>query len=153
MGYIALLFFALFDYFGYLIAADAGRVSMYRIIQAKVQVVIIVLLVVFWGWTDAIIFTLLWWTWCADWVFYLYCLIINFGGTREYWLQPFTTEIRWAWWTPVGLIQYLIFGKEIFYNPEGTIQQKLFRALPAGWLLLQSIAGIVISIIIFRTWA
>lgn len=136
--FIAISIFALFDFFGYNISKRKGWVNEkfinpYRIAQATVQVGITLYLLLQYDLISALSFNILWWTWCADWIFYLYC--IPFGWIFDLsggWKTPFKNIVRWAWWTPYGLAE-ILGEKEI---------------IAWQYLMLQSIIGILITIII-----
>ena len=145
---IALFIFALFDYFGYTYFYFLSKVKLYRVLQGMFQAILTVLCYFFGGIKASIIFNLLWWTWTADWIFYLYCLIFNFRGNRKDWLQPFRGHVRWAFWTPVGLMQLIFKGKENISAQEGK-PVSIYRIIKPIPLILQTLIGILIVIIIY----
>jgi peptidoglycan/LPS O-acetylase OafA/YrhL len=112
------------------------------------QAILTVLCYFFGGIKASIIFNLLWWTWTADWIFYLYCLIFNFRGNRKDWLQPFRGHVRWAFWTPVGLMQLIFKGKENISAQEGK-PVSIYRIIKPFPLILQTLIGMLIVIIIY----
>ncbi|MBN1634242.1 MAG: hypothetical protein JW917_08775 [Ignavibacteria bacterium] len=145
---IALFIFALFDYFGYTYFYFLSKVKLYRVLQGVFQATLTILCLLFGGIKAAIIFNLLWWTWSADWIFYLYCLIFNFRGNRRDWLQPFRGYVRWAFWTPVGLTQLLFKGKEKVRISENEYK-KHYRIIKPAALIIQSVIGAVLSVLVY----
>lgn len=134
------IIFAIFDYFGYNEAAKSGKVNEkfinpYRILQMIVQVGIAVACYFLGGYIAVIVFVLLWWVWVCDWIFYLLGELLGIYGREHLYNEPFGNIVTWAWWTPYGLIKWLITGE----------QQTVIK-----WpiLLTQSIIGIIISILI-----
>lgn len=148
VGVMALFVFALFDYFGYTYFYFLSKVKIYRVLQGIFQVVLSVFCFYLEGIKAVIIFNIFWWTWAADWVFYLYCLIFNFRGNRKDWLQPLHGNVRWAFWTPAGLIQLLFKGKEKIKTSEKKYITH-FRILKPPVLVIQTIFGIIMIILIF----
>lgn len=148
VGVTALFVFALFDYFGYTYFYFLSKVRIYRLLQGIFQVLLSVFCFYLEGIKSVVIFNILWWTWSADWIFYLYCLIFNFRGNRKDWLQPFRGHVRWAFWTPVGLMQLIFKGKEKISAQEGR-QVSIYRIIKPLSLILQSLLGIFIVILIY----
>lgn len=148
LGVFSLLLFALFDYFGYTYFYFLSKVKIYRVIQGLFQFILSALCFYFGGIKAVLIFNILWWTWVADWIFYLYCLIFNFRGNRKDWLQPFRGHVRWAFWTPIGLLQLLFKGKERICSKGGE-PERIYRIINPFPLILQSLFGILIVIIIY----
>lgn len=147
-GVTALFIFALFDYFGYTYFYFLSKVKVYRLLQGIFQFVLSVFCFYLEGIKSVVIFNILWWTWTADWIFYLYCLVFNFRGNRKDWLQPFRGHVRWAFWTPAGLMQLMFKGKEKIIGQEGE-PVSLYRTIKPFPLILQSLLGIIIIIIIY----
>lgn len=147
-GITALFIFALFDYFGYTFFYFLSKVKLYRVLQGTFQVLLSAFCYYFYGIKAVLIFNILWWTWVADWIFYLYCLIFNFRDNRKDWLQPFKGHVRWAFWTPAGLTQLLFKGKEktITEGDKFIIQYRIIKPL---LLIIQSLIGIIITIMIY----
>lgn len=141
--------FALFDYFGYTYSAHNGKVKTYRVIQYIVQGLIYVTLYIVWDWKVSLAFIILHITFWADWVFYLYCGIFNYYGNRKDMFQLFDNICRWAWWTPFGIIQWLIFGRENLYNENGDYIGRDFRVMHWALLLIQTLIGGLLTHIIF----
>ena len=148
IGTVALFIFALFDYFGFSYYYPMGKEKFYRILQGSFQIILSVICFISGGIKAVIIFNLLWWTWIADWVFYFYCLIFNYRGSRKGWLQPFKEDVRWAFWTPAGLIQLLFKGKEKVYISENDFTI-LYRVLKPIILVIQSVIGICVAVFIY----
>jgi len=164
--------FSLFDYFAYNEFAKRGLTNglfaPYRIVQGIVQVILIAIAWYFCGIIVAIGFTIIWWTWGCDWIFHLFCFgdfyddkqyvskgnVGHYASTEEreryynferhdwecvlYW-----KSISWAWWSPYGLLDLLISGKD-----KGT---KYFKIINWRILAVQSLIGIIITLII-STW-
>lgn len=165
-------FFALFDYFGYneftKRGLTKGLLAPYRIAQMSVQ---IILIAVAWAFIDIIVaigFTIMWWTWCCDWIFHLGCFTDLYNdkqyvsrGEKEFtkcisekdfadWRKKFmekdeykcvlywNKQIKWAWWTPLGLVDWLFNGK----NGDS------YRVIHWSKLAFQSLIGIIITIIL-----
>lgn len=146
---IALFIFALFDYFGYTYFYFLSKVKLYRVLQGIFQAILTILCYFFGGIKASIIFNILWWTWTADWIFYLYCLLFNFRGNRRDWLQPFKGYVRWAFWTPFGLVQLLFKGKEKIRISENEYK-KHYRIIKPAVLIIQSIIGVVLSMFVYH---
>lgn len=137
---IAIFTFALYDYFGFTYAIHNNKVQNYRISQVIIQIIISILCLWLGGLKEALIFNILWWTWWADWIFYLYCFLFNYKGNRKDKFQPFEGKVRWAFWTPLGLLQLLFLGKE---------SKQFYRVLNPVYLVIQSVFGLFISILIY----
>lgn len=135
---IAAFVFALFDYFGYSISVKKGWVDYnlinpYRIVQTIVQGIINLILFIYFGWFYVIGFTLLWWTWNCDLLFYLiYDTLGIFGPRTAFKTEVLGNLVSWAWWTPLGLL---------FYKKTDVIKW------PA--LLSQALIGLIITFLIF----
>ncbi len=137
---IAIVVFALYDYFGFTYSFYNNKVRTYRISQGIFQISISI--ICFWlgGFKAALIFNLLWWTWWADWLFYFFCFLFNFKGNRKDKFQPFEGNVRWAFWTPLGLLQLLFLGKE---------SEQFYRIIKPFYLVLQSVLGLIVSVLIY----
>ena len=140
--------FSLFDYFAYNISAKKGWTDSifapYRIAQTCVQIILIAIAWAFVNGIVAIGFTLLWWTWGCDWIFHVFCLT-NIFNDIKYILdkelrEKYFNKISWAWWTPYGLVDLLISGKD-----KGT---KYFKIINWKVLAVQSLIGILVTILI-----
>ena len=134
---IAIAVFALYDYFGFTYSIHNNKVRSYRFSQGILQITISVICIWFGGFKAAVIFNLLWWTWWADWLFYFYCFLFNFKGNRKDKFQPFEGNVRWAFWTPMGLLQLIFLGKE---------SESHYRILKPVSLVMQSAVGLVVSV-------
>ena len=144
--------FSLFDYFAYNISAKKGwtngLLAPYRIAQTCVQIILIAIAWAFVNGIVAIGFTLLWWTWCCDWIFHIFCLSNLFEDRKYVWdkdaRKKYWNNISWAWWTPYGLLDLLISGKDK--------ETKYFKIV--GWRILavQSLIGISITVTINLIW-
>jgi len=166
--------FSLFDYIAYnefhKRKLTNGIFAPYRIVQGSVQVILIALAWYFCGIIVAIGFTIIWWTWGCDFMFHLYCFTDfyddkqyvskEFFGTMNYkdYLEKYFDEqqneyryilywnnITWAWWTPYGLLDLLISGKD-----KGT---KYFKIINWRILAVQSFIGIIITLILAAWFA
>ena len=165
--------FSLFDYFAYNISAKKGwtngLLAPYRIAQTCVQ---IILIAIAWAFVDILVaigFTLLWWTWVCDWIFHLGCFgdfyddkqYVSKGNygyytsielrekyynfeKNEWECVLYWKSISWAWWTPYGLLDLLISGKDK--------DTKYFKIINWKILALQSFIGIIITLILV-TWS
>ena len=104
----ASLSYALFDYIGYnLVRGNSTTTPIYRVIQTLVQAGITWLLYEQLGLSTAAAFTLVWWTWGMDALFYGYTEAFDVGGEWRG-RGVFQTDIMdnnctWASWTPVGM--------------------------------------------------
>ena len=139
VGVLGTLFFAIFDYFGYNISARNGWVNekfinAYRIVQMIVQVGIAVACYFLGGYIAVIVFMILWWTWTCDWLFYFIGEILGVYGKGYLNDEPFMNKVTWAWWTPFGLIKWLVTGQQ-----QTVIQWQI--------LVVQSLIGILISVL------
>jgi len=145
--------FSLFDYFAYNEFAKRGLTNgifaPYRIFQTSVQ---IILIAVAWAFVDlmvAIGFTILWWTWGCDWIFHIFCLSNLYEDRKYVWdkdvRKKYWNAISWAWWTPYGLLDLLISGKD-----KGT---KYFKIINWRILAVQSFIGIIITLILAAWFA
>lgn len=128
--------FSLFDYFGYNLLGIKHE-TLYRTIQIMVQIATILLLVLNENILGAVLFIILWWTWCCDWFYYVidYCSQKILGNSFEggdSLQNVFSGEetVSWAWWTIYGLIT----GKRILSNKE---------------LIVQSSVGVIMTIILW----
>ena len=106
--YLAILFafvFAVFDVIGFRNATDIPR---YRIIQIVVQISLVTLAYLIFGWKVSTGFSILWWTWNCDLLYYLvydmYALV--FKKSTGFKHEVLGNLVTWAWWTPAGLIAY-----------------------------------------------
>ncbi len=133
--------FALFDFFGYnFFTIKLNLEEDYRVAQVVIQIwICLYLLILTNNPIIVVIFIILWFTFICDWIYYLYCIPFGwiFGITKE-WKQPFKNVIRWGWWTPYGLFDLWIRGKE---NGQ-------FRIIKWPILVTQSLIGILISLFI-----
>jgi len=135
--FIAVVVFSLFDYFGFNISlnkkwADYSLFNKYRVAQVTFQIILSALLYHFSGWQPAIAFNLIWWTWGCDFFFYFLCEIFNYGNDRgNFRKEVIGDNVKWAWWTPYG---------SMFTKKGDAIKLKI--------LAIQSLSGIVISVII-----
>lgn len=131
--------FSLFDYFAYNISEKKGWTdgifAPYRIAQTCVQIILIAIAWAFVNGIVAIGFTLLWWTWVCDWLFYFIGEILGVYGRGYLNDEPFGNVVTWAWWTPLGLYLWIESGE----------QQTVING---STLLWQSWIGILITIII-----
>lgn len=132
-----IVIFSLFDYFGFNISlkrkwADYKLINKYRIAQSIFQVIISVLLYLISGWQSVAAFTLIWWTWGCDFLFYLFCEVFNFGNDRgNFRKEVMGNNVQWAWWTPYGLM----------FTKKGDV-------IKLNVLIVQSITGFLISVLI-----
>jgi hypothetical protein len=131
------LIFSLFDYFGFNISlrkrwADYTLINKYRIAQFIFQIILSGLLFYISGWQSVAAFTIIWWTWGCDFIFYFLCEIFNYGNDRgNFRKEVIGNNVQWAWWTPYGLL---------FTKKGDVIKLKI--------LIVQSITGCVISVLI-----
>lgn len=140
--------FSLFDYFAYNEFAKRGLTNgifaPYRIVQTCVQIILIAIAWAFVNGIVAIGFTLLWWTWCCDWIFHIFCLSNLYDDRKYVWdadvRKKYWNNISWAWWTPYGLLDLLISGKDK--------ETKYFKIIEWQVLVTQSIMGIILVILI-----
>jgi len=145
-----------------------GIFAPYRIFQTCVQIILIAIAWAFVDLIVAIGFTILWWTWGCDWIFHLFCFgdfyddkqYVSKGflkatspedikkywnkyynwGADEYKCVLYWKSISWAWWSPYGLLDLLISGKD-----QNT---KYFKIINWRVLAIQSFIGIIITITI-----
>lgn len=158
--FITILIFSIFDFFGYNLSkryglVDENFINPYRILQAGVQIGITTYLLLHYNFIIALSFNILWWTFVADWIYYILCLPFGFlFNISTGYKEPFQNKVRHAWWTVFGLIQLLFFGKEpskiIIRDSIGNVTTSVrsYRILKWQYLLLQSIIGIVTVILI-----
>lgn len=129
--------FSLFDYFGFNISlrkrwADYTLINKYRIAQFIFQILLSLLLLYLSGWQSVAAFTIIWWTWGCDFIFYLLCEIFNYGNDRgNFRKEVIGNNVQWAWWTPYGLL---------FTKKGDVIKLKI--------LIVQSVAGFLSAIVI-----
>jgi hypothetical protein len=132
-----IVLFSLFDYFGFNISlkrkwADYGLMNKYRVVQSFVQIILSILLFYISGWQSVAAFTIIWWTWGCDFLFYLFCEIFNFGNDRgNFRKEVKENNVQWAWWTPYGLL----------FTKRGDV-------INLNVLAVQAAAGLLISILI-----
>lgn len=137
VGFAGAFVFALFDYFGFNISlkkkwADFTNRNKYRTAQLLFHISLTLLLFVSAGWKPALIMNIIWWTWGCDLMFYMFCEIFNYGNDRgNFRKEVLSNSVQWAWWTPYGLL----------FTKKGDV-------LKFGILLVQSVIGIIISILI-----
>lgn len=129
-AFTGIIIFSLYDYFGFHISYKKGwedftPINPYRISQSIIQLIITAILLIFFGWLSALTFNILWWTWWADLLFYLwYDLLRVFGyprkprGFRE---QVMGNKVTWAYWTAWGILRLkhkheIMTWKEIFFQ-------------------------------------
>jgi len=141
---LSILFFAMFDYIGYNLAVryklvNSKFINPYRITQALMQIAITLTLYFLWSRKEAVSFNFLWWTWTADWIYYLYCFLINYNDTRRHWLQAFDGIVTWAFFTPIGIYHWTRTG-----NKDTIISGNV--------LCLQTLLGILLTILINYIW-
>lgn len=137
--YIAIFIFGFFDYVFYnLIGRKFTNqyFNIYRVIQFAFQVSLFVLLWKISSPADAYIFFLLWWTFWADMIFYLFNDFLNLVENEEDSFDEILNgKCWWAWWSPVGL--YFV------------IKNKNFKTeLSYAVLMVQVVVGFVVSILI-----
>jgi len=132
-----IVIFSLFDYFGFNFSlkrkwADYKLINKYRIAQSIFQVILSVLLYLISDWQSVAAFTLIWWTWGCDFLFYLFCEVFNFGKDRgNFRKEVMGNNVQWAWWTPYGLM----------FTKKGD-------TIGIYTLVIQSIAGLFAAVII-----
>lgn len=142
---LSIIFFALFDYFGYNLSVKWGYVNEkfinpYRIVQMLMQVTITLVLFFFYGWKEAVSFNFLWWTWTADLIFYCYCYLLNMFNHLFAMQDEVQKDIvSWAWWTPYGLIKWALIGRQ---------QEPISHTV----LALQSIIGMILTLLFNTIW-
>jgi len=140
--------FSLFDYIMYNEFNKQGWTNgifaPYRIFQTSVQLLFIALAWYFCNGIVAIGFTILWWTWGCDWIFHLFCFGDFYDDKQYVWdkdtRKKYWNAISWAWWTPYGLLDLLISGKD-----KGT---KYFKIINWRILAVQSLIGIIITVVL-----
>lgn len=136
------IIFTFFDFFGYNISLKKGwvkdgEISLYRIIQVIVQILIGGLTLYFYGIIPTLIFFILWWTWVDDWLYYIVGVFFGwiFGVTTD-WKELLKDDtIYWCWWTA-----YFLLFKNGWNNRK--------RKVKKSELIIQSIIGVIISIIL-----
>lgn len=147
IGIIVLFIFAIFDYIFYNTfnrinsKYTDGLFSLYRIIQYTFQAILIVVLFYFFGTVECLIFIILHWTFWADFIYYCLYDLLSFYKSNDYSRfksEYFGNQIRWAFWTPFGLIQLFLSGKE----------NGMYRIMKWQYLIIQQLIGIAISIYI-----
>lgn len=137
---ISIFSFALFDYIFYDLfkkwgLLDSKFINPYRTVQAIVQVIITLLLLYFYSYKEAISFNLLWWTWFADWLYYAIGEILGIYGRGWMDKEVFGNQVEWAWWTPYGLVKWLVTGQKV-------------SVISWQVLAIQTLIGISITIIL-----
>jgi hypothetical protein len=136
---IATAFFALFDYISFnLVRTISTALRIYRLIQVLVQLAITWVLLRTVGLPTAIAYNVVWWTWGADALYYVYTAIFNAGGHwerrgafRKYVLG---NRCTWAWWTPVGVAKGM--SKKTVIRGDVLIAQSLIGVILALALIL-----------------
>lgn len=136
--YLAILFafiFAVFDVIGFRNATDIPR---YRIIQIVVQISLIIFAYLFFGWRVSTGFSILWWFWNCDLIYYfvydMYALF--FKKPTGFKNEVLGNLVTWAGWSPFGLFRMVFFNKSYYDIIKGYI------------LLIQAVIGIIITYII-----
>jgi len=141
-AFSGIIMFSLYDYFGFHIAHKKGwedftMFNPYRFSQFIVQLTITFTLYFIYGWFSALAFNLLWWTWWADLLFYMWYDLFKIfgyprkpGGFRE---QVLGNKVTWAYWTAWGLLRF---------KHKDTVMKR-------NEIFLQAAAGLVIVILIF----
>jgi hypothetical protein len=101
------------------------------------QLLITAILFIYYGWFSALAFNILWWTWWADLLFYLWYDLLRIfgyprkpGGFRE---QVLGNKVTWAYWTAWGFMRY----------------KRKHTIMTWKEILLQSIAGAMFVIAIY----
>ena len=134
-SFIGIIIFSLYDYFGFHISykkkwEDFTPLNPYRVSQFIVQVIITAILYLAYGWFSALAFNILWWTWCADLLFYFWYDFLRIfgyprkpGGFKE---QVMGNKVTWAYWTFWGLLRFkhkdaVMTKKEIFVQAAAGI--------------------------------
>lgn len=142
---VLVLVFSLFDYFGYNISAKKGWVNEklinpYRVIQTTFQIVLTLIAIFQFDWTVAVGFNLLWWTWNCDLLFYLIGDVIGIYGRGWFRKEVLQNQVSWAWWTPYGLFDLILNGKDKTTN--------YYRIINGSILLFQAFIGICITVLL-----
>jgi len=156
---ISIIIFSIFDFIGYNVSkkykwVDENFINLYRVIQGIVQLIITSYLLLHYDFVTALSFNILWWTFVADWIYYLLCIPFGFiFNISTGYKEPFQNKVRHAWWTFFGLIQLLLFGKEPAKIAKkdfigNIISIRSYRILKWQYLLSQSIIGIITVILI-----
>ncbi len=101
--------FALFDYvgFNYTASTDKSMLPLYRALQASVQTGIVYYLFKNISLGTAAGFTVIWWTFGDDFLYYGYAELFNPGPPWESRgnmnINVFGNHCTWAYWTPIGI--------------------------------------------------
>lgn len=126
--------FALFDYVGFNLVRDREKWKMdvYRAIQHAVLVTMAYHLVLILSWGAGIAFAILWWTWWADGLYYIFYDSLRWFGEGEAWgSEVVGNRVTWAWWTPFGLWIWAVFGT----RSTVSTYKELMKQLIVGMLL------------------
>jgi hypothetical protein len=114
-SFLGIIVFSLYDYFGFHLShkkgwEDFSIINTYRVSQFIVQAIITAILFIAGGWFSALAFNILWWTWWADLLFYLwYDMFRVFGYPRKpggFHEQVLGNKVTWAYWTAWGLMRF-----------------------------------------------
>ena len=134
LGLIAVFAFGFIDYVGY---NKIKPTWLYRVMQTIIQLSFYVLLYLAGGIWAFFTYFLLHWTFCSDFVYYLFYDTLKWYG-GEYAGHAYETEVLgnqvyWAWWTPYGLLFRFIVGKKS-------------EPIPGETLIDQAIVGLLITV-------
>jgi len=125
---LAMFLFGFIDYVGY----NTVRPNwFYRVLQNIINIGICVGLYFISGIWCTILYIILYETFCADFVYYLfYDMLKWYGG--DYAGHAFKSDVlgnsvTWAWWTPYGLVKRFLVGKKyVPISGEILIEQAQF---------------------------
>ena len=107
----ASLAFSLLDYVGFNLDVRQlhNTAWVYHGLQFMAQAAITYFLYKTCGWTSAISFNLIWWTWCDDLAYYGWAYAINPASHGSWENRVFnglqSEQVSWAYWTPIGLLR------------------------------------------------
>ena len=133
LTFIALIVFAFFDYFGYNVLHKI-QPTVCGITQHALLIAIAAILY-FLAWQCTVAFILLWWTWWADAIYYVFADSFRwYHKAGDRWqAEAVEDRVTWAWWTPMGLM----------------LPYKM--PMPYTTLLRQLIIGMALALIIMST--
>lgn len=127
--------FTVFDLIGYKWLCDQGDrkdlVPYYRMMQVMFQAVLYLTVWLLAGWQAAAASALIWWTGGCDLLYYW----IGF-------YKLFSSAWTWLWWTPVGLVPYLL-GRRAGHDHESSTR---WVAMKTPAVVTQAIIGFIAAI-------
>ena len=111
---ILLLLFAAFDYVGFNVFGREHR-TPYRVVQLLFQAALCYFGGTALGWSAVAAFMVMWWTWLADFLYYFMFDVwprsyVPWYAGRAFKEEVLGDKVTWAFWTPYGLLRYVLSG-------------------------------------------